>query len=541
MYSRDARRGRRRASACSATSRPPRPGSASAGRSHAERQRLLELRRASPETCAPAPRHDRLRDRSVSRASPAPSPAGAPSAVASTCHASRAPAGTSTSQRPPAPRPPRGRFAGRRASARRRPCYPARRSRRASCGSAAPSYCARVNIGAKRSPSRTSGGSPDSSIRSCVERIVALPVPNRSAPAMAIATMRKLVSESLSGTSTVAFAVGVERDAALPEEQRVEQLARATRARRRRRAATPCGRSAACRSPASARSRSIPDAAPAHHRVEQIPAPFGASSSRPSSTAASATSPPAGGAVPSGVRRGLSPRLIAHRVGGCVGADAARRAVRLPADADLGGAEPERRLAEIDERGGAATSATRPRTSSTETKTLGASLPLIGTSTTGSRPDERRTKVSSTPSRSTVTSAVAPVKRHAHLKARRLARLVALLLRQDVHAIAGGAAEPPVLARRDPGRRHRRTHCPRRPSRATQIRSPDAGAATSQTSSRARRSFRCKGRRSAASRWLVICVEAADQPASIRIVLAESDGPTRNWRLGRPAGSSART
>ena len=39
--------------------------------------------------------------------------------------------------------------------------------------------------------------------------------------------MRKLVSESLSGTSTDRAALRVERNASLPQEQRVEQLARA--------------------------------------------------------------------------------------------------------------------------------------------------------------------------------------------------------------------------------------------------------------------------------------------------------------------------
>ena len=50
---------------------------------------------------------------------------------------------------------------------------------------------------------------------------------------------------------------------------------------------------------------------------------------------------------------------------------------------------------------------TRPRTASTETKTSGAYDPGIGTSTTGSVPLRSVTKLDSTPSRSTVTSAVA--------------------------------------------------------------------------------------------------------------------------------------
>jgi hypothetical protein len=62
-----------------------------------------------------------------------------------------------------------------------------------------------VNVARKRSPSRTSGGSPDSSIRSCVDRMDASPVPNRPAPEDATATIRKLVSESFSGISTTAL------------------------------------------------------------------------------------------------------------------------------------------------------------------------------------------------------------------------------------------------------------------------------------------------------------------------------------------------
>ena len=56
----------------------------------------------------------------------------------------------------------------------------------------------------KRSPSRTSGGRPASSCRSCVTRMLVLPVPNFCTSASATATRRKLVSESFSGTSIVA-------------------------------------------------------------------------------------------------------------------------------------------------------------------------------------------------------------------------------------------------------------------------------------------------------------------------------------------------
>ncbi len=57
----------------------------------------------------------------------------------------------------------------------------------------------------KRSPSRTSGASPECSIKSCVARIDISPVPNNPAPESATAMMRNDVSESLSGISTTAL------------------------------------------------------------------------------------------------------------------------------------------------------------------------------------------------------------------------------------------------------------------------------------------------------------------------------------------------
>ena len=61
-----------------------------------------------------------------------------------------------------------------------------------------------VSIATKRSPSRTSGGRPESTCRSCVTRMLVAPLPKRCAPSSAMATRRKLVSESFSGTSTTA-------------------------------------------------------------------------------------------------------------------------------------------------------------------------------------------------------------------------------------------------------------------------------------------------------------------------------------------------
>ena len=54
--------------------------------------------------------------------------------------------------------------------------------------------------------------------------------------------------------------------------------------------------------------------------------------------------------------------------------------------------------------------ATRPRTARTDTKTFGAWCPSTGIRTTGSRRVSLSTRVSMTPSRSTVTSAVAASK-----------------------------------------------------------------------------------------------------------------------------------
>ena len=53
------------------------------------------------------------------------------------------------------------------------------------------------------------------------------------------------------------------------------------------------------------------------------------------------------------------------------------------------------------------TSPTRPRTASTETKAFGAQRASTGSSITGSAPESWTTRASPTPSRSTVTSAVA--------------------------------------------------------------------------------------------------------------------------------------
>jgi len=158
----------------------------------------------------------------------------------------------------------------------------------------------------KRSPSRTSGGSPESSIRSWVERNEALPVPNQPAPPLATATMRKLVSESLSGISTLALpsmssATRAFHSSSVSKSSRAEPrpppppAATALRPKWRLPITCICAVEVSTSSPRRViiASRSFQES-------------FGSSSSRPSSTAAIATSLPAGGAVPSARRTAIA-------------------------------------------------------------------------------------------------------------------------------------------------------------------------------------------------------------------------------------------
>jgi hypothetical protein len=77
--------------------------------------------------------------------------------------------------------------------------------------------------------SLASGAMPGSTMRSRVERMLARPVPNKTAPPVATATRRKEVSESYEGHLERRLAVGVERHARLPQQERVEELARPCR------------------------------------------------------------------------------------------------------------------------------------------------------------------------------------------------------------------------------------------------------------------------------------------------------------------------
>ncbi|CAJ3425635.1 Uncharacterised protein [Burkholderia pseudomallei] len=157
-----------------------------------------------------------------------------------------------------------------------------------------------VTCARNASPSRTSGGRPEISCRSCVLRIVALPVPKRSAPVAAIATIRKRVSASLSGTSTLAlpFASSVTRgfhSNSVSNSSRVGAIpppppaGTALRPKWRRPTISIC---AVAVSTPYARRCSI-----ASSRSQLR---FGISSRSASSTAASAICVPAGAGLPSG-------------------------------------------------------------------------------------------------------------------------------------------------------------------------------------------------------------------------------------------------
>jgi hypothetical protein len=79
--------------------------------------------------------------------------------------------------------------------------------------------------GAEGGRPRAPGGRPDISIRSCVLRISAAPVPNRPAPPLATATMRKLRQRIVERHLHARLAVRVQHHLALPEQQGVEQFA----------------------------------------------------------------------------------------------------------------------------------------------------------------------------------------------------------------------------------------------------------------------------------------------------------------------------
>ena len=156
-----------------------------------------------------------------------------------------------------------------------------------------------VTCARNASPSRTSGGRPEISCRSCVLRIDVLPVPKRSGPTAAIATIRKRVSASFSGTSTVALplASSVTRgfhSSSVSNSSRVGALppppaGTALRPKWRRPTISIC---AVDVSTPYARRRSI-----ASSRSQLL---FGISSSRASSTAATAICVPAGAGWPFG-------------------------------------------------------------------------------------------------------------------------------------------------------------------------------------------------------------------------------------------------
>ena len=163
-----------------------------------------------------------------------------------------------------------------------------------------------VAMARKRSPSRTTGGRPESSIRSCVERIDASPVPKSPAPEDAMATILKLVSESLSGISTLAFPAAsrltrafhnssVSNSSRADERPPPPPAAIAFLPKWRLPITCVCAVDVSTSSP-----RRVIIASSSFH------VSLGRSSSRPSSTAATATSLPAGGALPSARRTAMA-------------------------------------------------------------------------------------------------------------------------------------------------------------------------------------------------------------------------------------------
>ena len=185
---------------------------------------------------------------------------------------------------------------------------------RASTVMAAAEALRTVTVARKRSPVRTSGGRPANTMRSRLERIVVSPVPKRPAPAEATATMRKAVMLSFSGTSTVASPSASSGTRAC----HASSVSNSSRVTCRPppppggRALTPKWRlpttciwavavfTSQPRRPIMAESRS-------QLRLAM-------SSSRPSSTAASATSAPAGGGWPPAVTARTRMRAVS-RVG----------------------------------------------------------------------------------------------------------------------------------------------------------------------------------------------------------------------------------
>ena len=202
------------------------------------------------------------------------------------------------------------------------------------------------------------------------------------------------------------------------------------RGRRRRPWARPCGRSGACRRPASARSRSAPRAAarPSSRRAGSRSRSARARAGPRRPRRARSRRPPAG-AAPS-ARAHLRRRRAPSRARDSVVArrrDLDGAAAVRPADPDLRDAEPIGGLAEIDERGGRAAleapwqaelarqvrepgSPARHAAAHREHRDEDVRRVAVARSALRSPAcarESRVTKLSSTPSRSTVTSAVA--------------------------------------------------------------------------------------------------------------------------------------
>ena len=267
-----------------------------------------------------------------------------------------------------------------------------------------------VNSARKRSPSRTSGGSPGSSIRSCVVRIDVPPDPKRSSrrggDGLDAEAGERVVERDLDAR----LAALVQRDARRPQEQGVEQLAgrlpAAAAARRRRLLAV-----VALADHLELRRRGAHAvAAPPHHGAQHVPAAVGREGEQPlvdhgdGDLAARRRRGAAAGARTAMV----AAAGIAHAVGGAVGRDGDVELVRArPADLDLGDAEAERGAAEVDRRRRLhVADAAADRQHGDERRSAPSRRPPGARSRARRRTDARRASAP-TPSRSSVTSAVA--------------------------------------------------------------------------------------------------------------------------------------
>src|SRR5712692_5198038 len=282
-----------------------------------------------------------------------------------------------------------------------------------------------VKRASKRSPSRTSGGTPESSIRSCVARIEVSPVPNNPLPESATAMMRNDVSESLSGMSTAApLRQGLAAVVALADHLH-------------------------------GRRRGIHlDSARPHHRVQQFPGIVGQQLEQAFVDRGDRHfAGPDRHRLSSGALRHLhgDARLLAYLVRRSAGADVHAQFVRPPADADLHHTHPESRLAKVHQ-----CRRLQVRNAPAHHQYRHEYIRCV------IAPDRhfhhRRGSRERLHERFNHALALdrdergGSLERHAHLQLRGLARFVALALGNHVDAVVVALVEPPRVLARDPGR-----------------------------------------------------------------------------------------